>query len=349
MWIVLLAALAACAPSPSGSAAGSAVAVAAPSAPPAGEGVPDPVATVDGEAISAASLEDKAAAGLQAARQQMYDARRSALEELIVEKMLEKEAAARGTDKDKLLADEVDAKAPPPDDAAIQAFFNENAAKMGGQPYEAMKPRIAAFMGGQAKNERMGAFIGELKAKYKVQDNLEPPRIAVEAGDSARKGSASAPIQIIEFSDFECPYCTRGADTINQVVAKYGDKVSVVYKHFPLSFHARARPAAEASECAREGGKFWEYHDQLFANQSALGDDDLKKYAKAVGLDVKKFETCLSSHAMGSRVDADMALGAKVGMSGTPGFYINGVNLPGAVPLEAFAQVIDKELSRLGQ
>jgi protein-disulfide isomerase len=181
-----------------------------------------------------------------------------------------------------------------------------------------------------------------------VTDHLEQPRVQVAANDAPRIGTAAAPIQIVEFSDFQCPYCTRGRDTVKQVVAKYGDKVSVAFRHFPLPFHAEAHKAAQAAECAREKGKFWEYHDALFDHQQALGAADLVRHAKDIGLEGKPFEECLNSARHAARVDADIADGKAAGMSGTPGFYVNGIVLQGALPLEEFSRIIDKELGRSG-
>ena len=310
-----------------------------------GRDLADPVATYgDGKVVSAAQLDNAARAGVMAARQQMYEARVNALEQLILEDLVDTEAKARGlTTPEELLVEEIEAKVGPIGDADIEAFFAENSGRMPGG-IDQMRDRIRDHLTNQAHSERMGVYIEELRAKAGVKIFLDPPRFNIEAGDSARHGSADATVQIIEFSDFQCPYCIKAAATIDEVLDKYGDKVSVVYKHFPLSFHDRAHRAAEAAECANEQGKFWAYHDQLFDNQQRLGDTDLFSYAETVGVDVEKFTDCLSTGRMQDRVDADMALGESVGMSGTPGFYINGRMLSGAQPLEAFAEIIDDEL-----
>ena len=165
-------------------------------------------------------------------------------------------------------------------------------------------------------------------------------------GDSPRFGNPEAPVQIVEFSDFQCPYCTRGASTLDEVKEAYGDKVTVVYRHFPLSFHMEAYKAAQASECANDQSKFWEYHDLLFANQRALTEPDLVSYAEQLSLNMGDFTECLNSGKHAATVDEDMAEGAAVGMQGTPGFFINGRFLNGAQPFEAFKEIIDAELAR---
>lgn len=158
-------------------------------------------------------------------------------------------------------------------------------------------------------------------------------------------GNENAKIKIVEFSDFECPFCGRAAPTVKAVSQKYGDDVAVYYKHFPLSFHPSARPAALASECAAEQGKFAEYHDKLFTNQTALAASSLKQYAKDLGLDSAKFDQCFDTSKYSSKVDAQFAEGSSAGVNGTPTFFVNGEILVGAQPQASFEAVIDRLLS----
>jgi protein-disulfide isomerase len=147
------------------------------------------------------------------------------------------------------------------------------------------------------------------------------------------------------FSDYECPYCKRGEDVVAQVMSTYGDKIRLVFRDYPLPFHANARPAAEAAKCANAQGKFWEYHDKLFANQASLGVEDLKRYAGEVGLDQAQFDSCVGERKFQNDVQADLDAGQQVGVDGTPAFFINGRMLSGAQPFEAFKSVIDEELA----
>lgn len=312
------------------------------------EGIADPVATIGGEPITLAELDKAAAAGLIKARQDMYTARSQALDQIVGDRILEAEAKARGTTKEDLLKAEVEAKAQPVTDADIEAFYQQNQQRMRGGSLDQMREQIRGYLTQQRGQARALEFLGELKAKNAVVINLEPPRIPVQAGDSPRFGSADAPVQIIEFSDFQCPYCSKGADTIKQVKEKYGDKVSVVYRHFPLDFHERANPAAQASECANDQGKFWQFHDQLFLNQRALSDADFEKYSALAEMDLAKFRECMKSGKHAETVATDLKEGAEAGMSGTPGFFINGRFLGGAQPLEAFTEIIDAELAKKG-
>ena len=235
----------------------------------------------------------------------------------------------------------------PISDADIEAFYEANQAQMQA-PLEVMKPQIAGYLEQQQAGELTRAFLTSLEDKYEVTRFLQPLRLDVAAEDSPRIGPADAPITIIEFSDFQCPYCTMAAETVREVRAKYGDKVSVVYRHFPLPMHRQAGKASEASECAHDQGRFWDYHDALFADQRPWSEADLMRYATDLKLDMGAFETCLTSSAKASVVVDDVADGRLVGMSGTPGFYINGIVLSGAQPLSAFDEVISSELRRLG-
>ena len=164
--------------------------------------------------------------------------------------------------------------------------------------------------------------------------------IKVASTDHIR-GNKNAKITIMEFSDFQCPYCSRFHDTMKQVMAKYPNQVRWVFKNFPLeSIHPYARKAAVAAECAGEQNKFWEYADAIYTNQSSLNDAYLTTAAKNIGLNTGKFSTCLSSNKYDSRVSADLQQGQTYGVRGTPGSFINGTTIPGAVPFEQIDAMI---------
>lgn len=173
------------------------------------------------------------------------------------------------------------------------------------------------------------------------------PAVEVSAGNGAVLGSSDAPVTIIEFSDFQCPFCKKGYDTMKQVEEEYvaSGKVKLVFRNFPLSFHSEAKPAALAAECAKEQGEFWEYHDKLFENQDVLGEENYKKWAKELGLDEQKFNSCFDSKKYESNVDADLADGQSYGVSGTPAFFVNGKMINGAQPYEVFVEEIEKALA----
>ncbi len=168
----------------------------------------------------------------------------------------------------------------------------------------------------------------------------------VEIAGAPTKGGKQPKVTIVEFSDFQCPFCGRVVPTLNQLEKDYGDNISISFRNLPLPFHENAMPAAEAAMAANEQGKFWPMHDKLFANQTALTRPDLEKYAGEIGLDVPKFKAALDSHKYKDRIKKDSDDAEKYGARGTPNFFINGRNLRGAQPLEAFKSTIDEEIKK---
>jgi len=175
-----------------------------------------------------------------------------------------------------------------------------------------------------------------------------PSRQSIDLDDDPVLGDENAPVTIVSFEDFQCPFCKRSFDqTFPQLKKEYIDtgKVKYVYRDFPLSFHPEAQPAAEAAECADEQGKFWEMHDLIFQNQAIMSNSAYKQWAEQLGLDTAQFNDCLDSGKYRQEVQSDSNYGSQVGVSGTPTFFINGIRLVGAQPFEAFKQIIDAELN----
>ncbi len=170
-------------------------------------------------------------------------------------------------------------------------------------------------------------------------------KVDIQVGDSPAKGPRTAPVTVVAFSDFQCPFCSRAVPTLKQIEDTYKGKVRIAFKHLPLSFHQNAQIAAEASMAAAEQGKFWEFHDKLFENQRQLDRPSLEKYAQDLGLNVAKFKAALDSGKFKKRVEEDAALAAKVGATGTPTFFVNGKSVVGAQPFDTFKPLIDAELA----
>jgi protein-disulfide isomerase len=204
----------------------------------------------------------------------------------------------------------------------------------------------------QAQNLSGQALYEEL-FKTKTPSQAQPQRpaepsapVVVDITGAPLKGNPSAPITIVEFSDFECPFCSKVGPTITQLLADYPGQIKVVFKQLPLEFHKSAPLAAQASLAAHEQGKFWPYHDLLFANQRALTRPDLERYAEQLGLDMGQFNAALNSEKFKAQVDKDLAESQRNGIRGTPHFAINGKRLSGAQPIEKFKALIDAELQR---
>jgi protein-disulfide isomerase len=168
----------------------------------------------------------------------------------------------------------------------------------------------------------------------------------IELGDAPIRGSESAKITIVEWVDFQCPFCVRVNPTLEQIRKEYGDKVRFAFKHLPLSMHSKARAAHQASEAAHRQGKFWEMHDRIFAKPKDLSPATYLRYANEMGLDIDQYNSDLSSSSVRKVVDDDLALAGKLGVSGTPSFFVNGRFLSGAQPYASFARLIDEELAK---
>jgi len=304
------------------------------------------VAKVGTHTISRAELEKHVKSELMEIDMQRYETLREGLDEMIAEELTKLEAAARGVTPEELTQQEVYAKVGKPTDEQAQKLYDENKDKLGNASFDSVKQRLKDHLIQGMVEEREHAFVAELKKKYKTEVSLPAPTVDVGTGGRAsRGGGPSAPVTMIEFSDYECPYCKHATSTVEKVLTTYGDKIRFVHRDFPLSFHQHAQQAAEAARCAEAQGKFWEYHQKLFASED-LSTEKLKAMAKEVGVDQKKFDECLDKEQFKDGVARDLADGTNVGVNGTPAFFINGRMLSGAQPFEKFKEVIDEELAQ---
>jgi protein-disulfide isomerase len=305
------------------------------------------LASVDGSAITSAEVDKSIAADLAKLEAQIYELRKARLDALIEEQLIAAEARRRGITTAKLLDTEVTAKASTVTDEEIAVFYGANQARLQ-KDLNAWRDQIKTFLGTQKANERQKAFVQELRAQHQVEVFLDAPpipRAEIPVGTAYTRGPADAPITFVEYGDFHCPYCKRVQATIAQVLAKYDGKIRMVYKDFPIdNLHPQARAAAEAARCAGEQGKFWEFHDKIYAGAPDATAPTMQKYAEELGLDAAKFEACRSGRKYQPQVQADVVEGSKFGVNGTPGFFVNGRFLSGAQPLEAFSKIIDEEL-----
>lgn len=178
-------------------------------------------------------------------------------------------------------------------------------------------------------------------------ERLSPEQLALlNDAESPAKGAVEGPITIVEFSDFQCPFCSRLAGSLDELLEAYPDQVRLEFRHFPLSFHANAQIAAEAAVCADQQGRFWELHDAMFANQGSLARDGLMVLAREAGVDVDALTACLDSGEAATRVAADQEAGRSLGVTGTPNFFVNGIGFAGALPYEELVNIVEAELAR---
>jgi protein-disulfide isomerase len=314
------------------------------------------VGRVQGQQITLSELEASAGEALtgvdaqllqcqRQAEQSRFQVLQSALQEEIQRRLIAAEAEKAGQTPEAYVAAELESKLAPVTDTDVEAFYNQNKDRIGSRTLEQVGPQIREYLEQQNRAQVEQAFYSGLAEKYEVDFLLEPPRTQVAAVGPSR-GPENAPVTIVEFSDFECPFCSRVIPTLNQVKENYGDKVRLVFRQFPLNIHANAQKAAEASLCADDQGKFWELHDLMFAEQTQLTVANLKEKAQRLGLDAGSFDQCLDSGKYADQVRADLEAGMEAGVSGTPAMFINGIPISGAVPYEQLSQVIDAELAR---
>lgn len=312
------------------------------------------VAEVAGRTITLSELDAKwkeLDPGEQARITQLvYQSRRNVLDQMVGDVLIENAAKAAGLTPEKYLEQENVKRVKAPSDADVQQFFEQNKDRAPGRTLEQLKAPISQFLVSQREQQARAQLVDELTKKgASVKMTLEPPRteIALAVHDPSR-GPATAPITIIEFSDYQCPYCSRVTPTLEKLRAAYPDKIRVVFKDFPLPNHPLAPKAAEAAHCASEQDQYWEMHDRMFANPQQLDLATLKQYAGAMKLDQTKFDQCLDSGKFAEGIKADMDQGAKLGISSTPTLYVNGRPVIGAQPYEFFVTVIEEELARTG-
>lgn len=311
----------------------------------------DVVATVGNWSITLDELDrtwgERDPASRGQVRQQLYDSRREVLNQIIGDYLIELEAKMRGVTAAQLLETELLTHQVPVTEEEIGRFYRELGSETNGATLQELSPAIRKYLEQQRPVLARQSFVDELRARSRLRVLLEPPRFTVTTADTdPGAGPANAPVQIVEFSDFQCPFCQRAVPTVKKLQAAYGDRIHLVYKDFPLPNHPQAFPAAVAANCARAQGKFWEYHDRLFANQQALGPEDLKRHAAELGLDAAKFASCVEDGRMQRLVQADMDESKRYGVSSTPTFFINGRLVSGAQPYEVFDRIIQEELAK---
>lgn len=311
------------------------------------------LAVVNGTSITEDDV--RKAAGLEIARleEQLYQLRKQQVDDLIARRLLDAEAARRGQSVTALEQAEVHAKAGAVTDAEIEAFVQANRARIRGDVAQ-LRPQIREFLQQQKADARRTVFVDGLRAAAKVDMRLAAPapfRAEIDIATAPVRGTATAPVTIVEYSDFHCPFCRRVQPTLAALLEKYPGKVRLVYKHLPLDgLHPQARRVSEAAWCAGKQDKFWGFHDAVYADSSSEGSDaTLARYATAAGLDTAAFTSCLANPETKAAIQRDVAQGEALGLNSTPGFFVNGREVRGAQPIEAFEAIIEEELRGAGR
>jgi protein-disulfide isomerase len=308
-----------------------------------------PVAKVGDEVISLEELERAVRPQLAKLEEQRYTLLDDKLDQLIGERLLAQEAKRLGIPVEQLLRNEVYAKAPEVADAEVTSFITQNRARLPQGDEADLKLKVWDYLRTQKVNERRRSYVQDLRAQRAVTVYLQAPapaRVAVSTDTGFVRGTRDAAVTIVEFSDFQCPFCKNATATVRQVFDKYAGKVKWVFRDFPIAtLHPAAPKAHEAARCAAEQGKFWEYHDLLFERSPRQAPEELKQYARELKLDGPAFARCLDSGKHQASVGSDIQEGTRLGVTGTPTFFINGRELVGAQPVTAFQKIIDSELA----
>lgn len=317
--------------------------------PAATDGSADVVARYGDQVITGGELDEMVYTKLIAIRQQEYDIKRQQLEQTVFERLIEEAASAEGLTSEQYLEKEVNSKLAQPSDEEIQKVLDQYRSRLNPDEEKA-RQQVVGYLQQQQQTQITTALKDSLFTEANVQFMLEPIRFEAEVTDAhpSRGGDASAPVTIIEYTDFQCPFCGRVQPTLDAVLEQYDGSVRHVFKQLPLPMHAQARLGAEAALCAGDQGQFWEMHDWLFANKNSINRDALAAQAATLGLDVGEFNGCIDAQKYSGLIDEDMQEANSFGITGTPGFLINGRVLRGAVPLEQFQAVINEELRSAG-
>lgn len=308
-----------------------------------------PIAVVAGQEIYEADLPVSVEAQVQRLRRQEFEMRSDALIKVVQQKVLEAEAKKRGISSEQLLALEVDGKVLAPTPGEVEAYYLARTDRISQSFKEVEASLLAALKQAKIQAGRE-TYLKALQLQYDPVILLRPPKVALSFDTNRVRGNPDAPITIVEFADFNCPFCRQSESTLKAVLAEYHGEVNVAYRDFPLTeVHPQATLAAEASRCAGDQHKFWEYHDLLFEDQGKLAYDDLLEHSRKLGMDEKEFSACLGGGKHNSQIEQDIYAGTRAGVSGTPSFFVNGIYLGGAQSAAAFERIINQELRDIHQ
>jgi protein-disulfide isomerase len=303
-----------------------------------------PLATVDGQAVTDDDLAPYVASQLRPLLEQEYQIKKKALDNLINQKLVDAEAKKKGLTAEKLYEQQVDAKIPEPTDVELNAIYAVQKEQFN-QPFEEVKAQLQQSLKRAKTQQARQEYSAHLRDQAKIAILMSPPRVQVGFDPARVRGNPKARVMIVEFSDYQCPYCGQVESTLKSVLAKHQGTVAIAFRDMPITqIHPMAQRAAEAARCAGEQGKFWEYHDLLFADQGALDRNGLISKAAKLQLDAKQFDGCISAEKYKAQIQQDSRDGMRAGVTGTPGFFINGIFISGAQPEAAFDKIIDEQL-----
>lgn len=299
------------------------------------------IAEIGSNKITAADLEQEMGGKLLQARYQYYVNQRSALDTLIDDQLIAAEAKKQGLSVEQLTQQVVYKNVQDPTEDQLKVYYEGLDTQ---QPYEAVRSQVLEHIRTLRQAKARAAYVAELRKSVDVAVLLMPPRADVDISGSYVDGPPDAQVMLVEFADYECPYCEKVSPALKQLKKEYGGTVAIAYKDMPLPMHQRAEKAAEAARCAGEQGKFWEYHDLLYSTRG-LSTPELKAQARTLGLNGDSFDQCLDSGKTAAAVKKDFDEGNRLGLTGTPSFFVNGHFFSGARDYAALKQMIEQQLA----
>ena len=299
---------------------------------------------INGAKLTAADIERTRSGPLFQARNTFFQAQRKAVEEFVDDYLLEREAKKENITVPELIDRHVTSTLPkdPSDDAMRVYYEGLNTT----EPFEVMRPQILKHIRDNRLEKAKVEYVRGLRAKANIAVHLAAPKFNISLNDTPVRGPADAKVVVVEYADYECPYCQQVQPALDKLEAEYKGTVEFAYKDVPLPMHPHAQKASEAARCAESQGKFWEYHDRLYATKQ-LDVPQLKETARALNLDMKAFDKCLDSGEKAGSVKAHLAEAQGFQLQGTPGFFINGRFYSGGLPYEQFKAIVDDELKAL--
>jgi protein-disulfide isomerase len=299
------------------------------------------IAEVGGQKLTLGDLQQEQGGKLLQARYQYYMNERKALDQVIDDKLLEMEAKNRHLSVDELLNTVVYKGVKDPTEDQMEVYYEGMEST---ESYEGMRQQILDHIRELRHDKARANFVKQLRDNARVQVLLEPPHIDVNVKDAYEKGPKTSPVTLVEFADYECPYCQKITPELQKLEKEYAGRLAVIYKDFPLPMHHTSEKAAEAARCAGEQGKFWEYHDVLFySKQTQVAD--LKAHARVLRLDGDRFDKCLDDGAEAANVKKDLEEAHQLGLTGTPSFFVNGHFFSGAADYAVLKEMVDMQLA----
>jgi protein-disulfide isomerase len=302
------------------------------------------LAVVGKHKITEQEVEQKLGLGLETVRAEIYEVKEHGVDQMVSDLLIRQAAEKAHMSVDDYLKQQVFDKMPQPTESQIRQTYEMFKPQLR-HSYEEEKPGLIAYLKEHSQQDALSDLVGRLRAEQNVQIFLEPPRFQVPTDNHPSLGPKDAPVTIVEFGDFDCPFTRKSEEPLKQVMAKYGKKVRLVFISHPLWLHQYASQAEKGARCADDQGKFWPYHDALLSDKANLTSDEVKAIAARLQLDTKKFNDCYDqSRHMGDSAN-DMALAGALRVEGTPTFYVNGRLVFGAVTFDQLSKIVDEELA----